>query len=171
MKQSKFFFPYSQTPADMDTNNCKWILTSLLWLLKRETLIDLNFWGTAQWIRNSEAMFLNPWIPTFGARSLKYPALLWNHMSGIAMPCIKITCYLFSSDSGFYLICALIQIHYIFRPKPFTCHKAPSWYCCLSFLPKKWWERTAVWTLYQCSDAYQQHWELPRIHIYTVTEV
>lgn len=90
---------------------------------------------TLWWIKNIEAM-----LPSFYDPNL-CPMSLWTFYGCYEIVFLeskysvsKIYPSLFSDDSGCCLLCAPIQMYYVFMSISFTCHKAPSLCCRLSFL-------------------------------------
>jgi hypothetical protein len=79
---------------------------------------------------------------------------------------VKISCYLFSDDSGSYLLCSLIQLYYIFMPNSYTCYKAPHHAASLAFYLRGDEDgahefRCPCW----CYDPWNQHRTAQDLHV------
>lgn len=129
---------HNQTCRDTDTGNMNLNLglSYSLWPSCEVSWCWLDFSltpFTLCWIKNETMLrsFLNH---MFASGPSEHFLLLWNSLSRIKTFCVKIPSSLFSDDSGCYLLCAPIRTYYVFMSTPFTCHKAPSLGCRLSFL-------------------------------------
>lgn len=92
----------------------------------------LLFYFMVNWKGGYAFEFLQPQCLPQGLLNVLW--VLWNTLPGIKIFCVKIAPPLFSDDSGCSLLCAPIQTYYVFMSTSFTCHKAPSLCCRLSFL-------------------------------------
>lgn len=135
---------HNQTWRDMDTSKLNLTCFCLTYFGHPEKRLLMLTWYFFKHLllRCELKMRLGFWAsPTsvFASGPSEHCMALWNSLSGIQIFCAKISSSLSSDDSGCYLLCALIQMYYVFMSTSFTCHKAPSLCCRLSFLSSRWW--------------------------------